>query len=418
MKKHPSAGTSSDESMALSVTRHAQISVEPVEWKYLYCGIDTLDIGFYVNWDSTWGDVRHEFDIRKQQAQLNDGLIVDLPNIEKHLFMASGKNKAYRYHLQFPEYHMYVAIRGTAGGSPNVYVSLNSETISRRGIDSSVAEVVKVIHSFGGNIFLIQPSRVDLCVDYKVPGGLPESFIRSHAVCRSDDIRTYVNREGMGTIYFGALGAPLMLRFYDKGKEIANKGNEERWLSQWGIDDPTDVWRVEFQIRRKVLRQLKINTMDDLKRKCSGTWKYLTGEWFSLRSPTNQNTSRRPVHELWGDVQDKASCFGPDGEVHRQYKADPKMSLKWYVSRLATMYIACAAILGDRDPGRVARRLQSEILIHLAKKDFAYEWEKKSITMGIDQQDKSVSLQDGDSTSFNHDPSVKHYKIAIGNKAR
>jgi hypothetical protein len=54
-----------NKSMAESVTRHALIShVDNIE--YLTCGIDSLDVGFYVSWGASWEELRETFDVRKE----------------------------------------------------------------------------------------------------------------------------------------------------------------------------------------------------------------------------------------------------------------------------------------------------------------------------------------------------------------
>ena len=46
-----------DKSMAESVTRHTLISsIDKIE--FLTCGIDTLDVGFYVSWGDGWKELK------------------------------------------------------------------------------------------------------------------------------------------------------------------------------------------------------------------------------------------------------------------------------------------------------------------------------------------------------------------------
>jgi hypothetical protein len=75
----------SSQSMAVSVTRHAQ--TPPVdEFQFLLSGIDTLDLGLYVIWGSDWKRRLRSLDQKKQKARKQkDGLLVGLP---------SGRNTA------------------------------------------------------------------------------------------------------------------------------------------------------------------------------------------------------------------------------------------------------------------------------------------------------------------------------------
>jgi len=89
--------------------------------------------------------------------------------------------------------------------------------------------------------------------------------------------------EVLETFYAGDKSSPVYLRIYDKGKEVKKKGTEERWLLLWFIDDAQDVWRIEAQIRRNILKQFSIHTIDDLLKKKAGLWRYVTEDWFSFR---------------------------------------------------------------------------------------------------------------------------------------
>ncbi len=91
-------------SMAESVTRHTLISSED-KIEYLTCGVDTLDVGFYVTWGDDWEELRQKFDDRKSYAQGTDGYLIDVAGVRPHNFYASGKAPNYRYHVKFPEYH-------------------------------------------------------------------------------------------------------------------------------------------------------------------------------------------------------------------------------------------------------------------------------------------------------------------------
>jgi hypothetical protein len=53
--------------MAESVTRHAQIT-GPTDWKYVVCGVDTLDLGIYVHWPK-WKDLFDRLEVQRITAQ-------------------------------------------------------------------------------------------------------------------------------------------------------------------------------------------------------------------------------------------------------------------------------------------------------------------------------------------------------------
>jgi len=75
-----------------------------------------------------------------------------------------------------------------------------------------------------------------------------------------------------------------MLRIYDKTVEINRSGKdwvEALWLQNgW---NGGKVWRVEYQCRRDLLRELKIESIEDLSSKTPDTWGYLSRKWFRLK---------------------------------------------------------------------------------------------------------------------------------------
>lgn len=111
-------------SMAESVTRHA-LNPNVKEFRYLLCGIDSLDLGLYVDWDSdTWAEQIKQFQHKKEQSFGTTGLLDETIHGGKFLHLPSGKAPNYRFHLQFPEFHLYIAITEKALKSPNVYASI------------------------------------------------------------------------------------------------------------------------------------------------------------------------------------------------------------------------------------------------------------------------------------------------------
>jgi hypothetical protein len=287
-------------SMASSVTRHAQNP--PVEkFTFLLCGVDTLDLGLYVTWETNWKKNLETLDAKKEQAQGTKGLLDATDIGREFLHLPSGKPPNYRYHLQFPEYHIYLAISENFGTSPNVYLSISSETIWHVGLITILNLIECDLSHFGGKLHRVQPSRCDLCVDFRIDGPLTLPFLDALRVSRSRKTWAILDGDNLETYYCGSPDSPVQLRIYNKGKEIL-KSNKQWFLPLWKTDDPEGVWRVEFQLRRPFLKQYRINTLDDLVEKIAAMWEYLTEEWFSLRLPDNDKAERRTIHPWWQAV--------------------------------------------------------------------------------------------------------------------
>ena len=176
----------------------------------------------------------------------------------------------------------------------------------------------------------------------------------------------------------------MCIRDSNKGLEITKKDTEKRWLEIWNTDNSEDVWRIEYQIRRSILKQYKIETLDDLEKTIADIWEYLTTEWFSLRHLDNEKTERRTYLEFWQDVINCKNRFGEISNIKREYRKTAHRTLDPYVSRMAGLLIGYAVISQKKNQESALRNAMNDIAMYLSnKKDFKEEYEKKAIKLGL-----------------------------------
>lgn len=368
-------------SMAESVTRHALNPLD-TNFQYLLCGFDSLDLGLYVDWGTDWPKVSKIFEDYKTKAQGTDGLIEEISSTRKYLFLPGGKGSNYRYHLQFSEYHLFIAKSEKAKKSPNVYLSINSETLWKKGLEFALDLVAADLKYFSGQVDTIVPSRIDICADFKLSAGLSLPFLQQHAVCKSRDISTHMKGEILETCYFGSSAASIRLRIYDKGKEVLKKG-EKLWFGDlWGTTDFENIWRVEFQLRRTALKQFAVNNLKDIWKKSGGIWQYLTGEWFSLRLTDNEKTERRTVLPWWSEVQACADRLEGTENVRRELKSDSRASAEFFIAHIAGCLPSFAVRINVKDYREAILRLGKELYYYWDRKDFESEFIKRAIKLG------------------------------------
>ena len=394
-EKHARSGDSRDagarahayehegKSMAESVTRHTLLSeIDKIE--YLTCGIDTLDVGFYVSWGDNWGELKKEFDERKSCAKGTEGNRIDVAGVRPHVFYTGGKAPNYRYHVRFPEYHCYISIAQSPSHSPNIYVSFTSEGIHWEYSEVKLIErVTQDIESLGGTVINHKISRCDLYADFRIPGGLGLEFLKSHMVGKAQHTSHFMKGDSLETFYVGEKSSPLELRIYNKSVEIGKKGTEERWMLVWFTDNAQDVWRIEFQIRRQVLKQFGINTIDDLRNQKADLWRYATVDWFSLRCLDDANQARRTIHEFWVKVQSCVQSFGSEKGTKRIYEKKGAIFINWYLQRFINLLISCGALLTDYDPESCMMKIYKRSLPLLNKEEFREKARKKSVEYGV-----------------------------------
>jgi hypothetical protein len=183
------------------------------------------------------------------------------------------------------------------------------------------------------------------------------------------------------TYYSGTPGAPLRLRIYDKSKEII-KSNKQWFGTIWNTDDLTNIWRVEFQIRRSVLHQYRIRDLAGLWDTIGSVWCYLTSEWFSLRLPDNDKAERRTVLPWWQAVQECGSQFGDDNGARRTFDSDDVQSIKEILPHVFGRMITIAALSGVKDRIKSIHHMAKLLFDTTDDAKFNEKYQEKLIKMG------------------------------------
>jgi len=366
--------------MAEPVTRHAQNPPSPKS-TFLACGIDTLDLGVFASWDVNWHRTKTYLSEKKEAAQGKDSLLDRTDIGREFLHHPSGKAPNFRYQLQFPEYRVFLATSDKPGNSPNVYVSISANALWHIDI-ATILELLEFdLAHLGGTIQRVQPSRCDLCADFKLAPPPSFDFIQQHRVSRSNKSRPYLNGDTLETFYSGSPDSPVQIRIYDKGKEI-QKSNKQWFLGIWGVESPDGVWRVEFQLRRAFLHQYRIMTLEDLWTKIGTIWDYLTGEWFSLRLLDNEKTERRTVHPWWLTVQECRGRFGDLSDARRTFTTDTVESIQQTLAHICGRFVSIAVQEGIKDRLKAIMHLEELIYEKMDDEKFKSEYRKKAIKLG------------------------------------
>jgi len=141
---------------------------------------------------------------------------------------------------------------------PNFFVTFRSEALWRDSASILNEKFLKWVGSVGyklnGNE---RVSRVDFCFDYYLP---VVDFDQDSFVSRSTKDSQYRENGQVQTFSFGR--GDLVLRVYNKVAEIKQKSGKSWFYLLWEKDH--DVWRIEWQVRKGVLRQFEIVTFKDL----------------------------------------------------------------------------------------------------------------------------------------------------------
>ena len=373
------------EGIGEDVTPDAQMT-GPRLWKYLACGIDTLDAGFFVEWRN-WKWLENLLSQAKARARLKkgDGTLIRI-GVPEMVASPTGKPPMYQFGLATPEYRLWIAAREKPAEYPNVYVSPLASALWSKGVDKTIKKLRKDIRSMGGKTESVRISRVDLCADFHIPDGLTDNWIEHHRVSRARGIKTHRDGPDLQTFQLGRGKASIQLRIYNKSAEIAH--SRKTWMRQiWSECPDSNVWRFEYQLRREVLRQFKINSPKNLKDRSAALWEYLTTNWFSLREHDSDHTTRRTCCSIWLNVQQVSGKFSGAIDVKRSkvpVNADPTRIVQ-QVLGYTKSYAAQREITDLKQASTV---ILTELRRVITPKEFAEAVRTRAIRSGIRLKEK------------------------------
>lgn len=183
-------------------------------------------------------------------------------------------------------------------------------------------------------------SRVDFAFDFELPN--VDFDEDSFVTLASKDAQHRRDRK-VQTFRFGE--GDIVLRVYDKSAEIEEASAKTWFHGLWG-GVKANVWRVEFQVRKDVLKRFGVRTFQDLFSGCGDVLRYLVHEHTTLRVRSDDsNRSRWPLHSLWALLQSHVATLPAQGVV-REVDADARLmeqlmrlavSVEGYVKRSAAI---------------------------------------------------------------------------------
>lgn len=269
----------------------------------LRSGVDSL----YVSYPGSLPRVQAEWlETLKQRAQSNvPGEVANaLLALNNHLFEVRDRGKG-RFPFVLVDNWFHLQISGyQASRLPLAYAQVRSELLTLAGWQPALTDLTDTIGELKGGEELPGISRVDLCVDFVTSVDIA-SITQDAWVTRAKNMSLYRTAGRFTGCAFG-LGGDIACRLYDKSEEL-RKSRKEYLKPLWetaGWDGASPVWRLEFQFKRTVLRELGIECAEDLAIKTASLWRYAMQEWLRLTVPSAGDSTRArwPEHPLWSDL--------------------------------------------------------------------------------------------------------------------
>lgn len=354
-------------------------------------GLDRLKVGFYVEFNKELlFDILTDAKALAQEQHASIPLSLGNGDDFAYICHTSGKSGGYNFHISRADVDIFVSTRKDHEKTPNVWVDIGSASCWSPGYHNVLSHIRKLLWIYGGKILRDSVTEVHICCDCI---GLPiESMELDRYVnwiTRANKFNSYYDRAKFSGVSLdqtdGDLGdlspflgyavetgitigkGDIALRVYDKVFEIQKNGAKSSlFASVWGKDEFNDepVTRVEFQLRKPVLRQFRIKTIESLFAKMTALWRYCTIDWARFCEEPfdrdNRHQDRAKIHPWWQRIQ-KLTWEG--GDFATRKKPLPLKDKKQLVDVMIGCALNVAAIKGcdHRDIDLIKVALHQEV---------------------------------------------------------
>ncbi len=298
-------------------------------YKLLLHGFDTIQCAYFLK------PFRHDgidFNLLAQRQEAIKSSRKKLPvtitlGNSQFLFYSHGSKSGYPYIISNENYK----IEFGEFNKPNFFVTFPSQALWRDSAYALHEKFVLWARSVGYEPYLDESlSRVDYCFDFNLP---EIDFTEDNFISRSNKDSIFRENKTIQTFNLGK--GDIVLRIYDKIAEVKQNSQKVWFYLLWEQDK--NVWRIEWQTRKKILKRFDIRTFNDLKMKLGDLLRYLAEEHDSLKRRTNDsNPSRWPLHPLWDTLINHIHEINSLG-IYRVYGQPAALELQ--LTRIATSII-------------------------------------------------------------------------------
>jgi hypothetical protein len=276
-------------------------------------GIDWLDVTLYGAWPlESWAGLRAEWDKQRglvEAGNEGDGIYV-APDGQRLFLEPYGVTKGVRCRWVFKwrGCRFYVVDRAAPDDNfGNVFVEIPGEACLGGGAYELWLAALELLKSMGFDCHRDVVGRLDVCADLPgvAIGEFASAFHEGRIVRRAKRWKLDGNGLGCNMLKFGSA---IQVRIYDKLREV--RGDDDKCAlmveRRWGGVLPEAATRVEFQVRRKPLRDRDVSSVEEVMAKLEHLVGWLTGKWFRVAEEKpdreNHHVDRCKASPLWETV--------------------------------------------------------------------------------------------------------------------
>ncbi|MFT5700262.1 MAG: hypothetical protein ACI8ZB_003134 [Desulforhopalus sp.] len=271
-------------------------------------GLDFLKVSFWLDWDSN--TLFRELESLKVHLQTGEEKTFPYHapgGFDWNLHRKGTQN--YSYRLTSGDLTLMFNNRKSDGVVPNARLEIGSVSCWSPGFFTIYERIYSWLQALGATFVRESVSEVHLAADFiNVDIKSLEIENEDRWVSKVHKFDIHNHRRKLSGITLGK--GNIMLRVYDKVLELQNSPHKQIVFSEIWNSIPYDkhpVTRLEFQLRRTVLKQFenKIETVKDLLFALNALWKYCTQSWSRFCKQTvnrNHNQSKALNSDFWQSV--------------------------------------------------------------------------------------------------------------------
>lgn len=231
------------------------VSISEVEHNYrlLLSGLDTVECAYFlvsgVECQLDYENLAYQKETLRQ-SKSREPKNITLANTQFCLH-AYGSSSGFPYIIENEDF----IISFGEFNDPSFFVKFKSIALWRHGAFALHKKFLAWTKAVGLTDYRQESlSRVDFAFDYEIS---EIDFDEDSFVSLSKKDSRYRKDGQLQTMQFGR--GDLVLRVYDKVAEIEEQSNKRWFYDLWGVS--ANVWRIEWQTRKKILRRFGIRTL-------------------------------------------------------------------------------------------------------------------------------------------------------------
>ena len=281
------------------------ISSPETDFRVLSSNIDTLYLSMNISWhDETFFRILDNEKNKAAKVKQNSFINFILPDGNLSFEIKPFGVNGYSWLIYNRNYSLKIGNWLQPLSRPSIMIEIHSETLWSFGPLEAVKYIVNFIRFFGGEMKSIKPSRVDLCLDLLVPENFWNIDLIKYKVTRATDTRTHFKHNKLTGISIGK--GKISARLYDKVLEIKQQSKKFWMFDIWGFQEVPEgkrVIRIEFQLRRELLKELNIDLIYTMFRYIDNIWGYCAQQWLKFQDYPSKHHNSRKTFPWWQVVQ-------------------------------------------------------------------------------------------------------------------